>query len=280
MIKELKFVRESLHDITDIKELPLDPVEYSKFKYGDTEIAYKYGGELAYFFYSELFPKIREETKKIVIYSSPYSYIPTASYFLTNGFTQVLRNLLIDDEVFDIYLKSGKIQRCNTYSEDYGAMSAIERLSLIAKDTYRFFDRPLEDEYCIFIDDISITGTHQFVVEDLMDSNKMKNKCIFLYYAKLTNKVISPSFENSLNYAYVDSLDKLIDVVLSRGFKLTTRTAKRILQLEVIDFDELIKRVSTENPIFLRDLFYSAIQNDYNQIESYKNNLDKLKYFM
>ena len=48
-------------------------------------------------------------------------------------------------------MKLGKINRSQSYTEDYGAMNAIERFDLIKNDTYSFFDEPEENSLCILI---------------------------------------------------------------------------------------------------------------------------------
>lgn len=279
-MKQLKYHSDSLFKILDKDTLPFSVEDYSKFKYGNTEIANAFGRELAfYFFYCDYFSNLIKNNCHIIVYSSPYSYIPTASLFLTNSFIKELRELLLRNGYSDIKVRFGKINRCNTYSEDYGSMSASERLNLISKDTYELYDLPLNRELCIFIDDISITGTHQFVVEKLCDTHAIDNDCIFLYYAKLHNTQIPPTFENILNFSYVNSIDKLADVILSDNFQLTTRTAKRILQFDDIDFVDFIRKISITKPSFAGELYHSALENKYHLVDAYIKNLDKLKYF-
>ena len=81
-------------------------------------------------------------------------------------------------------------------------MIAEERFNLIKNDTYELLNIPAVEDICIFIDDISITGTHQRVVEKLLKDNFIETKSLFLYYAKLSNSAICPSFENHLNYSF------------------------------------------------------------------------------
>jgi hypothetical protein len=60
------------------------------------------------------------------------------------------------------------IKRCQTHTEDYGALSAIERFNLVKSDTYEFIEISSIKDLCIFIDDISISDTHQRVIEKLL----------------------------------------------------------------------------------------------------------------
>ena len=174
-------------------------------------------------------------------------------------------------------MKLGKINRTQSYTEDYRAMNAMQRFDLIKNDTYSFFDEPEINSLCVFIDDISITGTHQRVIENMMKNCNYTNKSIFLYFAKLDNPQIEASFENDLNFAFVNSIEKLIEVIVSDSFKITTRTTKFILSLKDVDFNLLIKSVLKYEKYELIPYFYTnALLNNYETIGIYQNNLRTL----
>ena len=175
----------------------------------------------------------------------------------------------------------GKIERSQTYTEDYGAPTAEERFSLIKNDTYKFITVPAKDDLCIFIDDISITGTHQRVVEKLMQDCEIKTNSIFLYYAKLSNPDICPSFENYLNYSFTSDVVKLMEIVLSDFYKITTRTTKYILSLKTKDLEYLIEQVKQrEKYSILHELVKMSEANQYNNIWQYIQNIKILKQLL
>jgi hypothetical protein len=130
-------------------------------------------------------------------------------------------------------LEFGKIERCQTYTEDYGALGAEERFNLIKNDTYKLITIPSKDDLCIFIDDISITGTHQRVVEQLLESEGINANSFFLYFAKLSNIEVSPSFENYLNYSFINDFSNLLELITSDDYCITTRTTKFILSQKI-----------------------------------------------
>lgn len=270
--------RNALHVISDVKTIPFSPIEYSKFKFGDGQIAKKYGIELFEYFREYLYPNLVGKYNNILIYSSPYSEIPTSSYYLTNSFYSAFEDYLDSSESYMVSIKLCKIKRCQTYTEDYGSLNANERYNLIKNDTYEFLDLPSHKDVCIFIDDISITGTHQRVVEKLVQDFDINCRSIFLYYAKLNNTEISPSFENYLNKYHINDVNKTIDLITSRSFKITTRITKYILSLSESDLDLLIKEVYGRKKHFiLIDLVKASQSNEYNKIDCYKLNYTKLK---
>lgn len=271
--------RYSVHSIKDMDILPFSSEEYSRFKFGDFSIAEKYGIELFEYFKTFHLRKFDEIPSSIIVYSSPYSTIPTSSYYMTQVFVKSLENFIQSKYNQNIKLKFGKIKRCQTYTEDYGAMTAIQRYDLIKNDTYIFADVPDTKSLCVFIDDVSITGSHQFVIENMMTKNKHTNKSIFLYYAKLDNSKIPASFENVINFAYVNSIDKLLNIIISENFKITTRTIKFILSMSDLDLDYLIKTLVSKNQSdLLINIHKVAIENGYNDIDLYKNNLNILNF--
>lgn len=277
--KSLMNTRNALHVINDIDDVPFSGIDYSKFKFGDSQIADHYGNELFEYFKITILPSLLGNYRRILIYSSPYYQIPTSSYYLTQSFFMKLYDHFSNLQVDEVSIQFCKIKRCQTYTEDYGALNAEERYNLIKNDTYQFVDIPSINDICIFIDDISITGTHQRVIEKLMEDSGIIANSIFLYYAKLSNPDVCPSFENLLNYSYISDVTKLIDVILSDFYKITTRTTKYILSLKTKDLDFLITEIGKRRrDDIIEELINMAESNEYNKIGLYNQNLETLKH--
>ena len=77
----------SLHKITEKDKFPFSPTDYSKFKFGCKDTSRLFGYELADAFAYEyvLSGKIQ---KQIVVISSPYCFIPTATFAMKDYFVQ------------------------------------------------------------------------------------------------------------------------------------------------------------------------------------------------
>lgn len=274
----LKNHRNSLHVINDINAIPFSSEEYSKFKFGSYSLAQKFGVDLFEYFKAFHFDKLLCGHRKIIVYSSPYMQIPTSSYYLTHTFYQAFKQYLATKRIETIQIEFGKIERCQTYTEDYGALTAEERFKLIKNDTYKLITLPAKDDLCIFIDDISITGTHQRVVEHLLDSSGIQTNIFFLYFAKLSNSDICPSFENHLNYSFIDEFSKLIELISSEDYRITTRTTKYILSQKIENLNSLINfLIRKEKFEIWSELITMSYLNEYNKIELYKQNLFHLE---
>ena len=130
--------RIAVNTITDIDDLGFEPVEYSRFKFGDHVIAKKFGRSLFEFFVNEILKTKIAENSHLIVYSSPYNFLPTSSLYMTKEFYHLLSEHVKRNPGLSVKLEFGKIERCQTYSEDYGSMSALERYNLIKNDTYLF----------------------------------------------------------------------------------------------------------------------------------------------
>jgi hypothetical protein len=200
---------------------------------------------------------------------------------LTNTFYNAFSQYLISKGIQTVELEFGKIDRCQTYTEDYGALSADDRFNLIKNDTYMLNTIPTKDDLCIFIDDISITGTHQRVIENLLDSNKINTNSFFLYFSILDNSSICPTIENYLNYSFIDEFNKLIDLIISDDYLITTRSTKYILSQKKENLEMLISSLITKNKFkIIKEIVTMSYSNEYNKIEAYQQNLHHLKLYI
>jgi hypothetical protein len=266
--------RYAVHSITNETKFSFSSIAYSKFKFGDYSVAKKFGAELFDYFLASRVHFFEKNPKKIIVYSSPYSQVPTSSYYLAAEFFELLKEHLYFQSDEEVELKFGKINRCQTYTEDYGAMDSQQRYNLIKNDTYSFSDVPDDKSFCIFIDDISITGSHQLVVENMLSSYKCFNSCIFLYYAKLDNLDIPASVENELNFCYVNSIENLLDVFLDDSFRFTTRVIKNVLSRNNIEFNFFFETLLRKKRVeLISEFYFLALSNKYESIDIYKDNL-------
>jgi hypothetical protein len=153
-------------------------------------------------------------------------------------------------------------------------MSAEQRYTLISGDTF-YIDREfLKGKQLIFLDDIKITGTHEWMIVNMLNRHNVSNTCYMLYFAELMDPSIPPNIENRLNYAYVKSLDEIDSIIKNEQFCFNTRVVKLILNSQAHLFDRFIEK---QNSRFVRNLYYQAIGNEYFKFSKYLRNLTQLK---
>jgi hypothetical protein len=261
----------SLHQIQSPDKFEFVPEDYSKFKHGAENIAQQYGYALADGFTAHCLSS-RYRGEPVVVLSSAYSHIPTASFYMKNYFVDRLNGYLFDSGY--PVVEEAKIYRTVSYREDYGEMSAEQRYNLIKGDTF-YVDREfLKNKLLVFLDDIKITGTHERVILNMLNQYALSNTCYLLYFAELTDKSISPNIENHLNYAYVKGLDEIDVIIKNEQFRFNTRVVKLILNGQDHLFDRFIEKQDIQ---FIRDLYYQAIGNEYFKFSKYRRNLTQLR---
>jgi hypothetical protein len=261
----------SLHQIQAPDEFGFIPEEYSKFKHGAENIAQQYGYAMADAFTAHCFSS-RYKGEPAVVFSSAYSHIPTASFYMKNYFVDKLNGYLFD-RGYPV-VEEAKIYRTVSYRDDYGEMSAEQRYNLIKGDTFYIDKTFLKDKLLVFLDDIKITGTHERIILNMLNQYVLSNTCYMLYFAELTDKSIPPNIENRLNYAYVKSLDEIDAIIKNEQFRFNTRVVKLILNARNSLFDRFIEKQERQ---FIRDLYYQAIGNEYFKFSKYHRNLTQLK---
>ncbi|MBC8152847.1 MAG: hypothetical protein H7Z72_08055 [Bacteroidetes bacterium] len=254
----------ALHAITSRDAVGFDAARYSRFKFGDGDVARRFGRELAQGFATQRLPMI-PKTAQLVVLPSPFSFIPTASYWMTQAFTRELNRALVEQE--RSVAQEVKIGRSITYRDDYGNLTFAERIRLIGNDTFRVDTMALEGKTLVFVDDIRITGSHQLVIERMMDRYGLANPHTFVYYGQLTNAEVHPNIENYLNYYAVKSLGDLTPIVQSTSFRINTRLVKYILNHAPADSQPFLEQQSTA---FLDDLYDMALGNEYHLIAEYE----------
>lgn len=260
----------NLHDVKSEENFPFSPEDYSEFKYGNKQISKKFGYALAKGFIDKHKNDLLE--KDIVVLPSPYSFIPTATYSMTMYFIYQLNYWLKKQNKKTVEIV--KIHRDITYKEDYGSLSAKKRLELIGNDKFHIDTFLVKDKLLLFLDDIKISGSHQFVIERMIKKYSLDNDCFFIYFAALKNSTIHPKIENFFNNAKIKSIYDLDEIIESGNFKFNTRVVKIILSQKTNEFDDFIEY---KNSNFKENLYHLAIGNGYHKMDVYKQNLDYLE---
>jgi hypothetical protein len=264
----------SLYHIHHADRFDFSPEEYSRFKFGDGHIAKKYGTQLANAFISAQRETLSTD-RQIVVISSPYAFIPTATFAMKDHFVFQLNRWLFEQHMPTV--QETKVHRNITYKEDYGELNAEQRIRLIGNDGFHIDKDFLTDKTLIFLDDIKITGSHEKMILKMVDEYGLTNNIFMLYFAELANKEIHPQIENYLNYASVKSIFDLEKIISSGNFTINTRIVKYILNTEFSAFNIFIQNQSEE---FINLLFNMALGNNYHKIEAYSKNLNHIKDFI
>lgn len=261
----------SLHKINDTEQFGFSPSDYSRFKFGDNEVAARFGEQLALGFIKDVLSK-GYSGKQLVVISSPYSFIPTATFAMKNHFVFQLNRWLAENH-FPV-VEETKVHRTVTYKEDYGELDAKQRMNLISNDFFHIDKAFLHNKVLVFLDDIKITGSHERMIMKMVMEYNLQNEVHMLYFAELTNTSIHPNIENLLNYYEVKSIFDLDSIINSGNFAVNTRIVKYILNSDRASL-HLFLQDQTEN--FINLLYDMSLGNNYHTMEHYNGNVNYIK---
>lgn len=260
--------------ITSQNSLGFDPKEYSRFKYGSKTIARKFGKILAErFFQSKEFHEIICATDKpIVVCSSPYHNIPTATFAMKDYFVAELNKKLVDFGMDSV--SECKIYRTPSYIQDYGEMNEEDRERVISGDDFYIDEKYLEGKFVIFLDDIRITGAHERRVEKMIQSLSVEFEYMYIYFAELTAVTVDPKIENYLNFNFISSLLDIDWIIKNDKFLFNTRVVKYIVGANHQEFTNFIRY---QSDIFRETLYKYAVANSYHKHEEFRENIAELR---
>jgi len=261
----------SLHHINSATHFGFDADDYSRFKFGDGEVSRYFGTDLADGFISEILTKQPIE-KQVVVISSPYSFIPTATFAMKNHFVCRL-NRWLAHHGYPV-VQETKVHRTITYKEDYGELDAEQRINLIGNDSFHIDKDFLKGKTLLFLDDIKITGSHECMIMKMVNEYGLQNDIYMLYFAELVNKNIHPNIENYLNYHHVKNIYHLNDIIKGTNFCINTRIVKYILNY---DHESFCIFIQDQGSNFINLLYDMALGNGYHTIEAYTPNLNFIK---
>jgi hypothetical protein len=262
--------RFSYHHIDNADRFGFRAEDYSRFKFGDDAIARRFGAELAEGFIRQVLAK-KSHLGQLVVIPSPYAFIPTATFAMKNHFVNTLNTWLAASG--HPVVQEAKVHRTVTYKEDYGELDARERQRLIGNDSFHIDRSFVDGKTLVFLDDIRITGSHEWMIRKMIDTFELNNEIHLLYYAELVNADIHPRIENDLNYAAVKSVFDLEPIIRGR-FVFNTRFVKYVLNTEASVFAAFI---GGQDEDFIETLYHLAVGNGYHTIDAYAANLGYIR---
>ena len=259
-------------------DMNFSPEEYSRFKFWSKKIARKFWEELAQKllvsnFFEEIINLVKS-WKKIIVVSSPYIHIPTATYAMKDYFISKFNHYLAEKWIEPVL--EVKMSRKSSYQLDYWELNAKQREEIMKNDIFHIDYEYLKWNIVLFLDDIIITGWHEKRIMQMLKHYNLiwKITPFFLYYAMLTDNKTDPQIENYLNYASLKNLLDLNKIISNEPYALNTRMVKYILNAPNTECKSFL---DYQSDTFLHTLYSNALWNRYHKIEEYKENMWYLK---
>jgi len=249
---------------------------YSRFKFGDGKIAKQYGYSLADLWFKERGFDFFNNTPRVVVYSSPFNYIPPAADSIARFFIERMEGYAFNMG-FKTLFTYGKIHREAFYSIDYGNLDVASRQKLISSDPCTIDMELAQGNHLVFIDDVIITGTHERLIEAMLYKYRIdESKTDFCYYAQLLGDAPA-HIEGKLNYSAISSIYDIVNIMDSPDFMINMRVCKHVFSLEENKFQEFIQILCARGlQSVVLSLQHQASCNKFQNFQGYAANLQWL----
>ena len=247
---------------------PFNPVRYSRYKYGSIAAADVFARALGEAF-GHRYPEV-VCTPRLLMTSSPYTYVPTAATTLARRLQPVLNAVRAGRGLPPVPLV--QVDRVSPGAGDYGTLSAPDRDRRMAARTLsfrRFRADQIRDAHLLVIDDVRVTGAHQRSLTRASDQLPLAART-FLYIASFWRPAadgIDPTQEDALNHAAVKTLDDLAGIVAADDFAWNVRVCKFVLS--PAHHDGLAQFLRRMPYWFVRDLDRNARRDGYAHLSPY-----------
>jgi hypothetical protein len=248
--------------------LPFSPVQYSRYKYGSLTAAEAFAQALGTAF-AERHPDIAR-APRLLMTSSPYTYVPTAATTLARRLQPVLNAARARRGLPPAPLV--QVDRVSPSAGDYGTLSAQardRRMAANALSFQRFPPGQVRDAHLLIVDDVQVTGAHQRCLIRASDELPLAART-FLYIASFGNPAdgrFDPTQEDALNHAAVSSLDDLAGIVEAGDFAWNVRVCKFVL--DPANRGDLQRFLALMPGWFVRDLHRNSCRDGYAQMSRY-----------
>jgi hypothetical protein len=247
---------------------PFSATQYSRYKYGSAAAAEAFARALG-----EAFCACRPElarAPRLLLTSSPYTYVPTAATALARGLQPVLNAARAGAGLPPAPFV--QIERLDPASGDYGTLSAQARGRRMAANVLsfrRFLPDQVRGAHLLVVDDLRVTGAHQRCVMRASEDMPFGVRT-FLYIACFRRPAggrFDPTQEDALNHAAVRTLGDLAQVVAGGDFSWNVRVCKFVL--DHANRRGLPRFLGEMPDWFVRDLHRNSCRDGYARMARY-----------
>lgn len=263
--KERQF---ALHDFNHIDSASFDISGYSELKFGSDKAAKMFGYEMADKFFLEHHNTLI--TNKCVVIPSAFNVVKIASTILAYHFMNRLNDLLVTEDS-DI-VEWTTMHRSMSYISDYCTMSKKERERLLEGDKLYINQDYVKGKTLLFVDDVTITGTHEQKISKFLKDLRLNNKRIFCYCVKYQGS--NPKVESLLNHAGIKTIDDYVKLVNEPNHHLVVRAIRFLLDQSNEKLKTALDKLDNK---FIDKLYLACLAKEYHKIEEYRVNLETIK---
>jgi hypothetical protein len=250
-----------VHDFKCLDSALFCPSDYSALKFGSDIIAEKFGQEMAFKFYSEHRDLLIAD--RCVIVPSAFNVVEIAATILARHFMNGLNDLLTREG--HRMVEWSTMHRTMSYIADYSFLAKDERQKLLEADKLYINRDFIADKVLLFVDDVTITGTHEDKIVRFMADLGLINPMIFCYYARYQGE--AAEIEAKLNLAGITSIPDYLKLVAEPNHHLVVRAVRFLLDRPIADLKMALRHLPGD---FIQKLYYACLAKEYDKIDGYR----------
>lgn len=213
--------------------------EYSRFKFGDGEVAKKYGTLLGELVLNHEVELLNQE--KVLVACAAYRYAPPAAASLLEPFVQSA-SASAQNVGSETNFVPFKISKKKLATDNYAALSFEERSRTIQSDLLLPEGLELQDQTVIVLDDIRVTGLRQAALENMFN-DAGSSAANFLYVLDTHEGRKFSRTEALINTSAVKSIDDIIGLANNPDFIPNVRMCKFIAAQTVAELERFCSHV-------------------------------------
>jgi hypothetical protein len=209
--------------------------EYSRFKFGDGEVAHKYGSMLGTLAVSGALGTSSRD--QIFVTSSAYRVAPPASESLLEPFLGAA-----EQAAPNATLERFKISKARMATHNYAGMSFEQRSKTLQDDLILPEGLSLEGKRVVVLDDIRVTGLREAALQQLL-SNAGVEHAAFCYVLDVPAGKDYPQTEAIININAVKTIDDVLQLAQQPNFVPNVRMCKFLLSRPVSEIESFLGKV-------------------------------------
>lgn len=239
---------------------PFDTSAYSRFKYGHTEQADRYGESLAKLLLEHPISGLYVNSAPLVVTASAYKRLATAAQLVANSVAKRLGWA-------HFMVHAGRIHRARLTEGDYGTMAHEERQYWMANNGLSVDTELFAGRHVVVVDDVRITGSHEESIWQLfadMPIESLTNLYVVTLDPKLAKR--DPKIEDRMNHAEIRTLRDLYGLIWSGSYCPTARTVKFVLSQPADTLKIFLREIDGGD---LRAIHMGLIDDGYDKMDTY-----------
>lgn len=253
------------HEFQCLDTASFNPRDYSRLKFGSDLVAKEFGYAMADGFYAA--HRLMLITDRCVVVPSAFNTVPIAASILAEHFYNRLNDLLSRQGHRTVEMTT--MHRTMSYVADYSFLPRAQREALLSADKLFINKDFIEGKVLLFVDDVTITGTHERKIEAFLAEQGLINPHIFCYYAKYNGE--RADIEAALNLSGISTPEAYLELIKEPNHHVVVRAVRFLLDNTEEDLMAIVTQLDVD---FLDRLYHACLSKGYNLQDTYR---DKFK---